>query len=153
MPSAWFDFDLSRFPRNPTDYQYVHSKLPRTKELNIFVGRVAKLRNANFPRLISEQFSWFPDKYVRTLTRMSPKIKCPTKNSLERSQRVLCDAGVVSKVHPGPDGAEYERVAVAPARHANRPRRLQDAAVLQPANLERETHKLLHKSENCLKIH
>ena len=70
-------------------------------------------------------FSWH--------TRFFPRFQY----SLERSERVLRDAGVVSKVHSGPDGAEDERVSVGPARHADGVRRLQEHAVLVPTDLKK----------------
>ena len=56
--------------------------------------------------------------------------------SLECSERVLGDAGVVAKVPPRPDGGEDQRVPVVAARHPDRVGRVQQHAVLVPADLK-----------------
>ena len=62
--------------------------------------------------------------------------------SLECSQGVFGDAGVVSEVHSGSDGGEDEGVAVAPARHPDGVRRVKHDVVLVPPHLQVELVRL-----------
>ena len=59
-------------------------------------------------------------------------------DSLECSQGVFGDAGVVSEVHSGADGGEDEGVPVAAARHPDGVRRVQHDVVLVPSHLQVE---------------